>query len=124
MKTYLAICLAAALGLSGCASAGSAITSVAVSLTSATPAQAKTLGDAIRITTLVEKSLDVYVTSGYASAAVVAELKVLVPPLHNTLKQMEAANTAGNSAAAALALAAFNEALKALNGYKTLQGVS
>lgn len=117
--TLLAL-LSATTALGGC----TAISNLAVSLTSASPTQAKSVAEAEQVTTLAEQALDLYVQNGNPSQPVLAELKILVPALHNALKQVEAANTAGNSASAAAALAAFNQALAALNSYKTNQGVS
>lgn len=119
-----AFTLAAALSLGGCASVASVASDLAVSATTATPAQAKTVGEATQATALAEKTLDLAVTSGALPPAVIAELKILVPAVHNALKKVEAANAAGNSALTALALASFNEARAALNSYETLSGVS
>lgn len=118
--TLLAL-LSATTALGGCAQT---LSSLAVSLTSASPTQAKSVAEAEQVTTLAEQALDLYVQNGNPSQPVLAELKILVPALHNALKQVEAANMAGNSASAAAALAAFNQALAALNSYKTNQGVS
>jgi hypothetical protein len=120
----LSVGLFAAVSLGGCADLASVASSVAVSVTTATPTQVTTLAEAEQAATLAEQGLDLYVTTGTPSPAVVAELKVLVPALHTVLKQAEAANAAGNSALAAAAIASFNQALAALNSYKTLQGVN
>lgn len=123
MRTRFALVLIAALGLAGCSTAASLLSGVAVSFTTANPFQAKTIAEATQAATLAEKALDLYVTSGHASKPVLDELQVLVPAVHNALKKAQAANAAGNSALVAAALAGFNEALAALNSYKTLQGV-
>jgi hypothetical protein len=120
----LSVGLFAAVSLGGCADLASVASSVAVSVTTATSTQVTTLAEAEQAATLAEQGLDLYVTTGTPSPAVVAELKVLVPALHTVLKQAEAANAAGNSALAAAAIASFNQALAALNSYKTLQGVN
>jgi hypothetical protein len=113
-----------ALSLAGCTTVGSLVSDVAVATTSATPAQATTVAEAEQAATLAEQALDLYVKTGNPSPAVLAELNVLVPAVHNTLVKAEQANAAGNSALTAAALAGFNEALAAYNSYATLQGVS
>ena len=115
--------VAAALMLGGCTTLASDISSVVVSTTSAGPTQAKTVAEAEQATKLLEDGLDLYVTTGHPSKAVLDELKVLMPALHTTLKAAEAAQASGNSATMATALAAFNEALAAVQGYETKQGV-
>lgn len=122
-RGFLAFALAGALVTGGCAEVREIGSDIAVSTTTATPSQAKTVADAIQLTTLAEKSLDVIVTSGVLSRPVLDELAILVPAVHNALKKVEAANSAGNSALTAAALAAFNEALKAFNIYKQANGV-
>lgn len=115
----LAVCVA----IGGCAEAGSVAADLITSTTSATPTQARTVGDAIRLCKLMEDGLDLYVTSGHASRSVVDELLILVPALHNTLVKAEDAQRSGNSAAIAAGLAAFNEALAAVRAYEVLKGV-
>lgn len=122
VKLSLAMCLA--LGLGGCTTVGSAISDIAVATTSASPSQAKTVAEAAQATALVEKSLDLYVTTAAPDRAVLQELKILVPALHNALVAAEVANGAGNSALTAAGLAAFNEALAAVKSYESLKGVS
>lgn len=112
-----------ALCLGGCADLRQAVGDVAVSSTTSSPSQAKTLGDAILLTTAAERSLDLVVTSGLTPPAVLEELKVLVPAVHNSLKKAEAAQAAGNSPLLAAGLASFNEALTALNTYKSQKGL-
>lgn len=109
--------------LSGCTSMGSLLSGLAVSATSATPSQAKTLAEATQAATLAEHALDLYVTTGNPSPAVLHQLQVLVPAVHNALVKVEDANRAGNSALTAAALGAFNEALAAYASYSALQGV-
>lgn len=121
-KFLSAAILACAVLLSGCAS-NTPISDLAVSVTTATPTQAKTVGEATQALTILEKSLDAYVVSGAAKPAVLDELQSLVPPIHNALKKVQDANRAGNSALVATTLAAFNEALTAYNSYKTSQGI-
>jgi hypothetical protein len=121
MKVRYAIVLFASIGLCGC---GQTLSSLAVSLTSPSPTQVKTLAEAEQAATVAENSLDIYVNSGVANQATLAEIKTLVTALHTELKKFEAANSAGNSVAVQAETDAFNAALSALNGYKTLQGVS
>lgn len=111
------------LALSGCADMGSLLSGVAVSATSATPTQAKTVAEATQAATAAEHALDFYVVHGNPSPAVLQELKILVPAVHNALVKVEDANRAGNSVLAAAAMSAFNEALAAYKSYSAFQGV-
>ena len=106
--------------LSGCA----AMSNLAVSLTNAGPTQATTIAEATQATTLAEQAVDLYVKNGNPSQAVLLELRGLVTGLHNTLQAAQAANSSGNSATAAAAIATFNEALAAFQAYATKQGVN
>lgn len=119
----IAVMLVAGLNLGGCTTLRQAGADVAVSSTTTSQAQIKTLGDAILVTTQAEKLLDIYVTSGLATPAVLGQLKILVPAVHNALKKAEDANRAGNNPLLAASLAAFNEALTALNQYKAAKGI-
>jgi len=118
-----AVLLTGGLMLGGCTSAREGLADVATSATTTSPAQAKTLGDAIQLATAAEKSLDVLVVAGVLPTAWLDELKILVPPVHNALKKAEAAQRAGNSPLVAAALDGFNEALTALNTYKATKGI-
>lgn len=123
MKRFaLAACVA--LGLGGCTTVSSTLSGIAVSATTAGPTQAKTVAEAIQATTLFEKSLDLYMTAGAPNKAVLQELQILVPALHNALSAAETANASGNSALIAAALATFNEALGAVQSYEALKGVA
>jgi hypothetical protein len=121
MKLRHTIAFLALTALGGC---GTTLSGLAVSLTSPSPTQVKTLAEAIQATTTAENSLDVIVNSGVVNQATLAEIKKLVTDVHTELKKFEAANSAGNSVAVQAEVDAFNAALSALNGYKTLQGVS
>lgn len=120
-KIALLLC---AVALGGCSTVASGISDITVAATTASPSQATTVAEAIQATTLTEQALDLYVKTGNPDPAVLKELQVLVPAVHNALVQVETANTNGNSALAAAAMAAFNQALAAVNSYETLQGVS
>lgn len=122
MKHFLLIA-ALALSLGGCADFREAVGDVAVSSTTTSPAQAKTLKDAILLTTAAERSLDLVVKSGLTPAPVLDQLEILVPVVHNSLKKAEQAQKDGNSPLLAASLQGFNEALNALNAYKALKGV-
>lgn len=131
MKTKLsslALVLAASLALGSCTQTGQMLAAVggfaAAQTTTAPPRQAINVAGAIKLTQAVEDGLDVYAKSGHADDAVLAQLEILVPALHNTLKAAEAAQKNGSSAAVAGALKAFNESLAAVDAYKTLKGVS
>lgn len=124
LKRFAFAALAASIALSGCASVASTVSSVVVSATTSSATQATTVAEAAEITALIEKSLDIYVQSGAASPAILKQLQILVPAVHNTLVAVEKANANGNSATVAAALAAFNQALAAVNSYETLQGIA
>lgn len=115
--------IAALVGLSGCQTVAEIASNVAVSTSTAGPTQAKTVGEAEQAMKLIEDGLDVYVTSGAASPAVLNELQVLVPAAHNALVKVETANRAGDNVAMAAALSVFNEALAAVHNYETSKGV-
>lgn len=123
MKRF-ALVVAAALALSGCASLGSVVSNVVVAATSKTPSQAKTVAEATQATTLAENAVDLYVKTGNPTKAVLSELQTLVTALHTALVKAEAANKSGNSAVAAAAIDAFNQALAAYQAYSVHQGVS
>ena len=114
----------ACLALSGCTSLGSVVESATVAFTSAGPTQATTIAEAAQAATLAEQAVDLYVNTGNPSPAVLNELKSLVTAIHNTLVVAQAANASGNSAAAAAAIATFNEALAAFQTYAAKSGVS
>lgn len=122
---FLAAGLAVSLG--GCTTVGSLVASsgqeIASATTTAPPSQAKTVGDAILIVNGIESGLDLYVTTGNPPKAVLDELAILVPALHNTLLAAEAAQRGGSNAAVAAALAAFNETLAAVQAYKAQKGI-
>jgi hypothetical protein len=123
MKMLKVLAFGAVVALGGCTSFGSFVSDLAISATSATPTQAKTVGEAATLATAAEKALDLYVTTGSPSTGVLNELNILVPAVHNALVKVEAANKAGNSALTAAALATFNEALAAYESYATQNGV-
>lgn len=124
MKRYVApILLSAGLLLGGCTTVASGASDFITSMTTASPTQAKTVAEAAQATKLVEDGLDLYVTTGHPSLAVLNELNILVPALHNTLLASEQAQASGNSAAIAAGLAAFNEALAAVQAYEVKTGV-
>lgn len=123
MKRFILAALLTITPLTGCAELRQGAADVATSSTTSSPAQAKTLADAIKLTTIAEHSLDLVVTSGLTPPAVLDELKILVPAVHNALKKAEDAQRNGNSPLVAVALASFNEALTALNTYKATKGI-
>lgn len=122
MKRILAIALVVPL-LGACTTIASGLSDIAVVTSSGSSTQVTTVAEAEQATKLIEDGLDLYVTTGHPSKAVLDELNVLVPALHNTLKAAESAQASGNNAAMAAGLAAFNEALAAVQGYETKQGV-
>ena len=114
------ILIAAVLLLAGC----STISGIITASTTAPPSQATTIAEATQAATLAENAIDLYVKNGNPNQAVLGELKVLVPAVHNALVAAEAANKSGNSALAASALSAFNQAYAAYQAYAVQQGVS
>lgn len=123
-KFVLAAFLALSLvPMNGCASLRQGAADVAVSSTTTTPAQAKTLADAIALTTVAETNLTVLVRNDVLPIPVLERLRILVPAVHNALKKAEDAQRAGDSPLVAAALASFNEALTALNAYKAAKGI-
>jgi hypothetical protein len=117
MKKIIVVVLA--LGLSGCASVASGITTVVQSVSSSTPTQVTTLADAVSAATLVTQAVDVYVNTASPNKATLLELQTLNNGVHAALVSLEAANTANQS----LAIAAFNAALTAFSSYATAVGV-
>lgn len=123
-KFVLAAFLALSLvPLNACTSLRQGAADVAVSSTTTTPAQAKTLADAIALTTVAETNLTVLVRNDVLPIPVLERLRILVPAVHNALKKAEDAQRAGDSPLVAAALASFNEALTALNAYKAAKGI-
>lgn len=108
------------LGLSGCASVASGVVQIAQSVSSSTPSQVTTLGDAVAASTLVTQAVDVYVKTGNPSKATLLELQTLNEGLHTALTGLEQANASNQS----LELAAFNEALTAFTSYTTAKGIT
>ncbi len=112
-------------GLVGCAPGqlSNVLSGGVVSATTATPQQAKSVAEATLAVTLAERALTLYVEHGNPDPAVLRQLKVLVPAVHNALKRVQVANAAGNSALYAAALGAFNEAWAALQAYQKMKGL-
>lgn len=117
----LALCLPLALG--GCASVGELVSKTVVATTVAGPTQAKTVKDAVLITTGIEEGLDLYVTTSDPSNSTLDQLTILITALHNTLVKCEEAQKTGKNALVAAALAGFNESLRAVQAYKASKGI-
>lgn len=98
----------------------STVANIATQLSSATPAQATTLAEALQAAKLATDAVDVYVRSANPNRATLAELQTLNEGLHNALVTLEMANANGQS----LAMASFNAALTAFNAYSTSQGIA
>lgn len=124
MKRLACFAIAAALALSGCASVGGVVSKVVVAATTKTPNQATTVAEATQAATLIENSVKLYVDTANPSKAVLTQLQSLLAGLHQNLQRAQAADRAGNSALAASALDAFNQALAAYQTYAVNQGVS
>lgn len=123
---FLILAAVAALSLaplSGCTTARQAAADVAVSATTTSAAQAKTLADATQLATVAENSLTVVVKNDLLPIPALKQLRILVTAVHNALDEAQAAQRSGNSPLVAAALASFNEALTALNTYKAAKGI-
>lgn len=116
-RTLVAVALIGlAQPLAGC----STVANIATELSSQTPGQVTTLAEALQAATLVTNAVDLYVNTASPSRATLLELQFLNNSLHTALTNLQAANAAGQS----LAMASFNEALRAFNSYATSRGVS
>lgn len=118
-KIALPFAFIATLGLAACASTAQMVSNVAVSVSSASPQQVKTLAEAYQVATILTEAVDVYVNVGKPDRATLLELKKLNDGVHDALANLKAANDSGN----ALSMAIFNEALKAFNSYATAKGI-
>lgn len=124
MKKLLVLAvLAAGLSAAGCAPTASLLSQLAVSTSSATPTQVKTIDEAVNADKLMAQSVDLYAQTGNTNVAVLKTLRTALTVVHTALLSAENANASGNSAATAAGLAAFSEALALFNGYETLKGV-
>lgn len=127
MKRVLILAGAAAafVMLSGCTTMSALTSDLAVELSSGSTTQAKTLGEANELAADVWKGIDKYAVGDYGTpdAAVLKEIQLLAAPIHAALQQGDAAQKAGNSPAVAVALAAFNEAMAAMNTYEAQKGI-
>jgi len=103
-------------GLVGCAGTAAIVTQ----LTTQTPAQVTTLAEAEQAATLVTKAADLYVTSGAATPAQLAEIGKLSDAVHVALTALEADQTAGKS----LVFDGFNAALAAFNAWQSSTGAA
>lgn len=122
LSAFVGLALLAA-PITACTSTRQAAADVTVSATTTSPAQAKTLADAIQLTTLAENSLTIAVRNDLIPVPALEQLKILVTAVHNALKKAEDAQRSGDSPLVAAALASFNEALTALNTYKAAKGI-
>lgn len=119
-RALIALTLAAALGLGGCANLAAGLANVATSLSSSTPSQVTSLAEAQQAATLVTKGADAAVTSGKLNRATLLEINALSDGIHAAMGDLEAANAAGKS----IDFAAFNAALSAYNSYMTANAIS
>lgn len=101
------------LALSGCTQTAQTTADIAQSLSTATATQARTLAEALQAAKLCTDAVDLYVNTGNPSRATLVELGLLNDQVHGALLNLQAADAAGQS----LALAGFNEALKAFTAY-------
>ena len=112
----LFLCIA----LGGCASLAQSVSSIATNLSSSTPSQVTSLGEANQAAKIVTDAVDVYVRTGTVSRTTLIQLQKLNKGVHDALVALNQANSAGNP----LAYGAFNAALAAFNDFATQQWIA
>lgn len=116
----LIVVAALSLSLSGCVGLAAGVANIAATVTSSTPQQVTTLGDAIQASTLLTRAVDLAVNTGKLPKPVLLEINALSDGLHAALISLESDNAAGKN----LDFAAFNAALKAYNAYLTANAIA
>lgn len=111
--------LALALSVGACADLSAFAANTATSLSTASPDQATTYGDATAAADLATKTVDLAVRTGTLNRATLLELQSLNDALHAAWLQLKDANDKGQS----LSFAAFNAALAAYQSYRTSQAI-
>jgi uncharacterized protein YggE len=117
LKIAAAACLIA---LGGCTTLASGISSVATSLSTASPTQVSTYADATIAADIATRTVDLAVQTGKLNKATLTELAALNDAVHAAWLDLKAANDAGKS----LTFASFNAALSAFEAYRAAQGIS
>lgn len=102
-----------ALSLSGCAQMASLFADAGAATTPPTIAQVSTLADAVQAATVATQAVDLYVNTAKPTPAMLKQLNADNEAVHSALKDLEAAQAAGQN----LNFAAFNAALDAYNTY-------
>lgn len=115
MKFMKTIMLGVFLVTAGCQTAGQAVQQV----TTSTPVQVTTLGQAAQAMDIVVVATDKYVNSGQANRATLVKLQQLRGDVRKAMDDLNAANMAHQS----LVFAAFNTAYAAFINYKNQQGI-
>jgi hypothetical protein len=115
----LAGALALALSSAACTDLASGVAGLATDLSSSTPAQVTTYGEATAAATLATRTVDLAVTTLTLNKATLTELNSLNEAVHTAWLQLKAANDAGQS----LSFASFNAALAAYQSYRVSQGI-
>jgi hypothetical protein len=122
MKNFsmrLAAVAVLAIYLGGCTTLASFVASTATNLSSGTPEQVTTLGDADLAADAVVHLTTATVDTNKLNAGQLMELQQLRAAVRAALDSLHTASAAGQS----LNFAAFNAALDAWRAYKTQQGV-
>lgn len=122
MKNFsmrLAAVAVLAIYLGGCTTLASFVASTATNLSSGTPEQVTTLGDADLAADAVVHLTTAAVDTNKLNAGQLMELQQLRAAVRAALDSLHTASAAGQS----LNFAAFNAALDAWRAYKTQQGV-
>lgn len=118
-RTLIALAVSGALMTSGCTPLASLTATAATKLSSSTPSQVTTLGDADLAADLLVQGGKVAVDTGKLSSGQLTELQALRAGVRKALDELHAANSANES----LNFAAFNAALDAYRAYTTQQGI-
>ena len=111
--------VASAFVLGGCASTAGFIAGVATEMSSSTPGQVKTLGEAYEAATLVATFADAAVLSGKLDRPTLLEIQALRGGVRTALGGLQTAQEGGKS----LDYAAIDAALQAWNSYMTVKGL-
>lgn len=120
MKILYGLTFIGALAIAGCADVAQVVGSTAQELSSSTPAQVRTLSEALQAATIATNAVDVYVNGANPDMATLLELQTLNDGLHTALVNLRAANANNQS----LLLGLFNESLRAFQAYSTNKGIA
>lgn len=119
MKLRFALAAVLVLGLGGCTTLGATLGDLGQSLSTSTPSQVNTYGDATAAAALATRTVDLSVSTGKLDLPTLQELQTLNDGIHAAWLKIKAAKDAGQS----LSFAAFNAALAAYQSYRTNEGI-